>query len=146
MKADAKTEAAVMEAFNKLWDAYARRDEGTLSAMFAPDLDVLLYGTGGDEKRMGLAEIRTQFTRDWSQSESSALRFHWHTVSMAGGAALVGADGAAHARVDGQDVTMPVRATVVFEQRGDRWLVAHMHVSMPAGEQAEGESWVPPAS
>ena len=145
MKADAKTQAAVMGAFNRLWKAYETRDGGTLSSMFVPDADVLLYGTGADEKRIGLTEIKAQFERDWSQSEAASLRFDWHSVSSAGRVALVAADGAIHAKVGGQEVTMPVRATTVFEQRGDRWLVAQMHVSMPAGEQAEGESWITPS-
>ncbi|MBI4233561.1 MAG: nuclear transport factor 2 family protein [Chloroflexi bacterium] len=144
MKADAKTEAAVMAAFNRLWKAYETRDGGTLSSMLVPDPDVLLYGTGADEKRIGPAEIRAQFERDWSQSETASLRFGWHSVSSAGGVALVAADGAAHVKVGGQAVTMPLRATMVFEQRGDRWLVAQMHVSTPAGEQAAGESWITP--
>ncbi|MBI4199140.1 MAG: nuclear transport factor 2 family protein [Chloroflexi bacterium] len=144
MKADAKTEAAVMDAFNKLWKAYETRDGGALSSMFVPDPDLVLYGTGADEKRIGVKEVRIQFERDWSQSEAASLKFDSHSVSLAGGAALVAADGAAHVKVRGQEVTMPVRATIVFEQRGNSWRVAQAHVSTPAGEQAEGESWITP--
>ncbi|MBI2171041.1 MAG: nuclear transport factor 2 family protein [Chloroflexi bacterium] len=145
MKADAKTEAAVIGAFNRLWRAYETRDGDSLSDMVVPDPEVVLYGTGADEKRIGVRQIKVQFERDWSQSEAASLRFNWHSVSMAGGAALVAADGAAHVKVGGQEVTMPVRATIAFERRGERWLVAQMHVSTPASEQSEGESWTPPS-
>jgi ketosteroid isomerase-like protein len=145
VKADAKTEAAVMDAFNRLWKAYEMRDGRALLSMVVPDPDVVLYGTGADEKRIGPAEIKVQFERDWSQSEAASLKFNWHSVSLVGGVALVAADGAVNAQVGGQKVTMPVRATIAFEQRGDRWLVAQMHVSMPAGEQAEGESFTVPS-
>ena len=145
MKADAKTEAAVIGAFNRLLKAYETRDGGTLSAMFVPDPDVVLYGTGADEKRIGPTQIRAQFERDWSQSEAASLKFDWHSVSSTGGLALVAADGAARVKVGGQEVTMPLRATMVFERRGERWLVAQMHVSTPASEQAEGESWLTPS-
>src|SRR3989304_6180014 len=111
-----------MSAFNSLWKAYETRDGNSLSAMVAPDPDVVLYGTGADEKRLGAGEIRVQFERDWSQSEAASLKFHWHSVSVAGGAALVAAEGAAHVKVGGQDVTMPIRATMAFEQRGGKWL------------------------
>lgn len=90
MKADAKTEAAVMDAFNTLWKAYETREGDRLSSMFVPDPDVLLYGTGADEKRIGLAEIKAQFERDWSQSEAASLRFDWHSVSTAGGGGISG--------------------------------------------------------
>ncbi|MBI4261328.1 MAG: nuclear transport factor 2 family protein [Actinobacteria bacterium] len=145
MRADTETEAAVMRSFDELWKAYETRDGDRLLSLFVPDGDVLLYGTGADEKRVGPAEIRANFERDWSQSETAYLSFDWHSVSSAGEVALVGADGAAHVRVEGQDVTMPVRATMAFERRGEKWLVAQMHVSTPAGEQAEGESWVAPS-
>jgi ketosteroid isomerase-like protein len=145
MKADPNTEADVMAAFNKIWKAYETRDGSTLLSMFVPETDVLLYGTGADEKRIGPAEIKAQFERDWSQSEAASLRFDWHSVSSVGGVALVAADGAAHVKVGGKEITMPLRATTVFERRGDRWLVAQMHVSTPASEQAEGESWMPPS-
>ena len=144
MKADAKTQSAVMGAFNRLLKAYEARDGSTLLSMFVPDPDVVLYGTGADEKRVGQTAIKTQFERDWSQSQAASLKFDWHSVSSAGGVALVAADGAAHVKVGGQAVTMPLRVTMVFEQRGDRWLVAQMHVSTPAAGEAEGESWITP--
>lgn len=143
MKADAKTEAAVMNAFNNLWTAYEKRDWKALSSLFIPDTDVSLYGTGADEKRIGLKEIKAQVERDWSQSQSASLKFTWQAVSAVGPVAWVMANGAVHAKVDGQSVTMPVRQTAIFEQRQGKWLVAHFHVSMPAGEQAAGESFTP---
>ena len=146
MRADANTEVAVMKAFNDLWASYEKRDWNTLSSLFVSDPDVSLYGTGGDEKRIGLHEIKAQAERDWSQSESASLKFSWHAVSAAGPVAWVMADGALHAKVDGQSVMMPVRLTTIFEQRQGKWLVAHFHVSMPAGEQTEGQSFTPPGS
>lgn len=145
MKADAGTESAVMSAFTNFWTAYEKRDWDGLSSLLIPDPDVSLYGTGADEKRIGRAEIKVQAERDWSQSQSAALKFDWHSVSAAGPVAWVTADGAVHAKVDGESVTMPVRLTTVLEQRSGKWLVAHFHVSMPAGEQASGGSFTPPS-
>jgi len=144
VRADAKTEAAVMGVFNNLWEAYEKRDSASLLSLFAPDPEVLVYGTGADEKRIGRKEVEVQFKRDWSQSEAASLRFQWHAVSSSGSMAWVVADGAAHVKVTGGEVKMPLRVTAIFEQRGGRWLVLHMHVSTPASEQAEGESWTPP--
>ncbi len=141
MKADAKTEKAVMAVLNKMAEGYARRDlEGVLS-LFAPDPDVVMYGTGADEKRVGLAEIKAQVERDWSQSEASALMYGWTSVSAAGGVAWVAADATFRVQVGGQELSFPGRMTAVLEQRGDRWLFVQGHFSFPAAGQTEGESF-----
>lgn len=101
MKADATTEAAGMNVFNNVWKAYEKRDGASLLSLCAPDPDVMLYGTGADEKRIGLKEFKVQFERDWSQSEAASLKFGGHTVSAAGQVAWIAADGAVHAKVDG---------------------------------------------
>src|SRR5260370_15888085 len=57
MKADAQTEAALMATLEQFKQAYEQRDMEHLLALFAPDPDVILIGTGADEKCVGLAEI-----------------------------------------------------------------------------------------
>lgn len=65
-------------------EAYTRRDiEGLLTTLM-PDADVFLYGTGPDEKRLGLAEIKAQAERDWSQTEAASFDLDWYIVSTAG--------------------------------------------------------------
>lgn len=84
MKADTSTESEVTTALQKLTDAYAKRDLKAFLACFASDTDVVLYGTGADEKRIGLEQIRIQVERDWAQSESAAMSFTWNSISAAG--------------------------------------------------------------
>ena len=45
MKADAITEAAVKSVLDKVAEDYAKRDMALLQAAFAPDPDVVMYGT-----------------------------------------------------------------------------------------------------
>lgn len=64
MKANAEIEAGVMAALNKFNKTYEQRDmEGVLSFLI-PDPDVIVIGTGQDEKRIGIDEIRIQLERD----------------------------------------------------------------------------------
>ena len=90
MKADNKTTTEVITVLNKLSEAYARRDLESLLAGFAPDPDVVMYGTGADEKRVGLAEIRAQAERDWSQTEAAAIKHDTVSVSATGSPAFPG--------------------------------------------------------
>lgn len=141
MKADAQTEAAVLATVQEYTQAYEQHDMNRLLALFAPDPDVMLWGTGADEKRVGLAEIRAQAERDWAQSEAISLEWGWHSVSAAGSVAWVAADVIGHITVGGQQVHLPLRVSAVLEQRGGRWLWMQAHASLAAQEQSEGESF-----
>ena len=140
MKADAKTEAAVMAVMNKFIEAFEKRDLDSGLALFAPDPDVVFIGTGGDEKCIGLAEIKAELKRAFTQSEQASIQLGWHSVSAAGSVAWMAADAVIRAKVSGQEISFPVRFTTVMEQRGDKWLVVQSHDSLPAASQKEGES------
>lgn len=141
MKPDAATERVVLDALGAVLEAYRSRDADRLVALTAPDADVVLIGTGADERRVGAAELRLQAERDWSQSDSAAFELTWTSVSAAGVVAWVAGEGVVRVLAGGQEVVLPVRLTTVFEQRGGQWLLVHMHGSFPASEQGEGESW-----
>ena len=56
MKADSNIEQEIASTIDRFVDAYSRRDLGALTASFAPDDDIVMYGTGQDERRcQGLA-------------------------------------------------------------------------------------------
>jgi ketosteroid isomerase-like protein len=141
MKADSKTEAAVMSVINQLIEAFNKRDLDSGLALFVPDPDMVIYGTGADEKGMGLAGAKADWERAFSQSEASSIELGWSSVSAAGSVAWVAADCIMRAKVRGQEISFPIRVTMVLERRKGRWLVVHSHVSVPSARQKEGESW-----
>jgi ketosteroid isomerase-like protein len=140
MKANGKTEAAVMEVVNQFNEAYARRDIDGLLALVAPDSDLVVLGTGADERRVGPAELKFQAERDWSQSEALAFELGWNSVSAAGSVAWLAAEATGRGKVGGQEISFPLRLSAVLEQRQDKWLFVQMHLSTPAAGQDEGES------
>jgi len=141
MKADATTEAAVKSVMEKFNQGYVVRDMDMIMSTFADDADVMIWGTGADEKRVGKAAIEEQVRRDWSQAESTAILFNWTLVSAAGSVAWVASDMTFAVTTEGLNVTFGCRGTFVFEKRGNDWLVVHAHFSFPASEQEEGESF-----
>jgi ketosteroid isomerase-like protein len=141
MKADAQTEAAVMTVLNRFAEDYAKRELEGVLALFAPDSDVVMFGSGADEKRVGLAEIKALVERDWSQSDAASFTYGWTSVSAAGPVAWVAADVTFKAKVGGQEVTLLGRLTGVLENRAGNWLLVQGHFSLPAATQAEGESF-----
>lgn len=141
MKADTKTEAAVKAVLDKVAEGYARRNLALLQAAFAPDPDVVMYGTGADEKRVGPTEIRAQVERDWSQAETTTVTYGWTSISAAGSVAWAASDAAFRLKAGRQEMTLPARITFVLEKRGEEWLIVQAHFSFPASGQAEGESF-----
>ena len=141
MKADDKTEAAVMAVVNKWLESYTARDIDAIMAFYAPDPGVVLIGTGADERCVGLAEIKALHEREWSQSEAGSFELRWYAVSAAGSVAWVATDVIVHVRVEGQEMHLPGRITAVLEQRGDTWLFLQLHGSLPATGQDEGQAW-----
>jgi uncharacterized protein (TIGR02246 family) len=141
MKADASIESAVKAVLNKVAEGYSNRDLTLLLSTFAQDPDVVMYGTGADEKRVGLAQIQAQAERDWSETENTAVKYESISVSAAGSVAWAVTDASFNLTAGGQMMTLPARITFVLEKRGEQWLIVHAHFSFPASGQDEGESF-----
>jgi class 3 adenylate cyclase len=141
VKADAKTEAGVIAALDRLCETYGRRDLEGLLDLFVADPDTVLIGTGADERHMGLAGCRELVERDWVQSDEASLEYDWISVSAAGPVAWLSADAAFRGVIDGQEVVLPGRLTCVLRQQADGWKFAQYHISLPASDQSVGEAW-----
>ena len=140
MKADARIDAQVRSTLRRLADAYAARDLKAVMGCFAEDDDIVLYGTGADEKRVGPSEIRTQVERDWAQTDRIAMVFERVSVAAAGRVAWAAVDGAFNVTVGGESGELSARITFVLEERNGEWSIVHAHFSVPAAGQEEGHS------
>jgi uncharacterized protein (TIGR02246 family) len=141
MRADAKTEAAVMNVVQQCFEAFTKKDLDAILAFVAPDPDVILIGTGRDEKCVGLDEVRNILGRSFAQFEEASFEFGWHSVSAAGPVAMVAADVTLYVKTSDQQITEQMRLTVALEQRGDSWLIIQWHDSLPAAGQKEGQAF-----
>ena len=141
MRADETTRTAVLDAMNSLIGAYERRDVDGAMAHIAPDDDVVVIGTGADEKRIGSDEAREQLERDLAQSERITMDLKDPLVSAAGDVAWMSADLTMEGEAGGEPFAMSGRMTAVFEQRDGDWLVVQSHSSVPMAGQAEGDSF-----
>ena len=141
MRADHKTEAAVMNVLKQGFEAFIKKDLDAVLAFFAPDPDVIVIGTGADEKGVGLAEIRRILGRAIAQFGEASFKFGWHSVSTAGSVAMLATDVTLYVKTNDRQITEQIRLTVVLEQRGDGWLVIQWHDSLPAAGQKEGQAF-----
>lgn len=141
MKADAKTETAVMKVFEELGEAVGSRDTQRAVSLFAADADVVMLGSAEGEKAVGRRESEEFLDQLWSRPIAYSFEWRWHSVSAEGSVAWVFAEGSVHAKSADQDVSRPYRITLVLANRGDKWLIMHSHGSEPAtaGEPQPGD-------
>jgi ketosteroid isomerase-like protein len=141
MRADTKTEAEVINVVKGGLEEFTKGDLDAVLAFFAPDPDVIVIGTGRDEKGVGLVEIGQILGRAIAQFEEASFKFGWHSVSATGSVALLAADVTLYVQTGDRQITEQLRLTVGLEQRGDKWLIMQWHDSLPAAGQKEGQAF-----
>jgi len=135
-------EAAVVGALNDMMSSYEKRNIDEVLSYFAPSPTVMVYGTGADEKRIGLDEIRYQIERDWAQSEGLSFNLDSNVVGTHGDVAWVASDITISGNIPGYgQVAFPARLTTVLRDYDGSWLIEHFHTSVPSASQEEGESF-----
>jgi len=121
---------------------YNERDLEGLLALFCKNHPVHAYGTGIDEDRHSLQELKEQVLRDWEQSELSQLfppkEFFYckDPVSWAAGTF------SAKVTTSGQTLEIPnLRGSISVIREENEWKISQMHASFPASNQEEGSSF-----
>lgn len=122
----------MFETVNKFVDAFARRSTVECLACFKPSDSTMIYGTAGDEKRLGIEAIRQQLDRNFAQSLSATMQMTWHTLAVCGDTGWVAADFLGRFKTPEAEGKRPIRATFVLERDArSQWLIVHMHLSFP---------------
>jgi ketosteroid isomerase-like protein len=135
-------EATVIGALNDLLGDWESRNIEAIMSHFAPSSTLSMYGTGADEKRVGVDDIRAQIKRDFSQSESMNVALDWNLVGISGQVAWVASDVTIRFKVAGQpEMAFPARVSSVLQDYDGRWLFEHVHLSVAAASQEEGQSF-----
>ena len=135
----------VKREITELLDAYAQsyqdKDLDGILQLFVEDDDLVAIGTGYDEWVNGKNELRSGLSRDIEQAERVEVKFRNLTFSAAGDVAWAAGHMNMDALVNGQEIFIPGRLSAVFEKRNGKWLISHLHYSVPATEQEEGKAW-----
>ena len=141
MKANARTKAAILKTLKKMWDMYALKDVDKVMSFYLPGSDLFDLGSGPDEKYIGPKSARVGLKRDFAQASQVKVTLANVHVSTAGRVAWLGSDCTFYAKLNSHRISMTGRLTCVFEKRGQRWLIAQSHFSMPYTAQAQGQSF-----
>ncbi len=143
MKADPKTQSEITQTLKGMFEAYKKKDLRGVLSFWTPDPDVVIIGSGYDEKGVGLTQFTDSLKRDWAQADITAIGFKDFTVSSAGVVAWLSADMNFHGITEGKEFDLPGRLTGVMEKRNGIWLWTQMHFSTPNSQEL-GQSWPKP--
>ncbi|WP_231950969.1 nuclear transport factor 2 family protein [Legionella waltersii] len=118
---------------------YKNRDLKYLLNLFTQNATVL--GSGIDEYRVGISEIKEQLERDWSQSEKGEILVNSY---MPGNNDNLWTTAVCTAKVtiEGNEHTFEhLRGTIILGEEDGSWKIAHMHASFPDFRNPENNSF-----
>ena len=141
MKADSEVEKAVKDLLDRYIKAYASKDLEGMMSLFADDPDLVFIGTGEEEWVQGYEDLKKGFKRDFKQADEIDVGFENLTISSTGNVAWASMRMMMNAMVNGEEVILVGRLSIIAEKRENKWLFVHLHFSLPASGQEEGDSY-----
>ena len=125
-RASAPSDADVIAAAQAWADVHNSRDPARIVAMYAPD--ATFWGTIAKTLATTPAGV-LDFYAEAPTRPQARVRFDSHHVQFFDGVAI---DSGAYTFMDVRDgaaISIPARFTMVFQQRGGRWVLVHHHSS-----------------
>lgn len=140
---DAEDIEPIRSAFDAYLDAYfTRRDGKAVDGMLSRR--VTGYGTGRDETTFGELSMRDLFERDLASAPNTVVYRMQHCAirRLDRDCGVVIADMDISTLIAQQQMTFrDLRMTLIFCRQADRWLIEHLHVSLPTVEHGEDEAF-----
>lgn len=137
---DEQAVAEVRSVMYRMAERYGAADVEGVMAFFVDDAPANI-GTGADEIRFGVSEVRSQISRDVSEVESLSMTMENLRVKVFGDGAFAYSDVVFAATVGGERMSYPARTTVGLTRTAAGWQIVQIHTSFPYDGQASGRSW-----
>ena len=115
MKADAQTEAALLEILESFCSGFAARDVDRVMRLFAPDTDVVMV-TSEEALLRGRDEIRAFLQTLRAGAATYSWRWDRRDASVAGAVGWLLAEGTETAAAEGHEEKHPYRMSAVCER------------------------------
>jgi uncharacterized protein (TIGR02246 family) len=130
VRADAQTEAELLEILERFCCGFAATDAEGVVQLFAPDADVVMV-TSEESLLRGPDDVGA-FLHRYVQGTT---RYSWTwdscDVSAAGEVGWLLAEGTETSAAEGREEKHPFRMSVVCEKRNGRWFLVQIHGSSP---------------
>ena len=141
MKPTKEAESEIQRVLDEVAGAFEDRNLHKMMSLFSTSDETVALGTGADEKKIGVEEIKSLFKRDWAQSEASSIVYNWKTITVEDQIAWATAEATFYARIGTREMHIPTRMTLVLKKTDGKWVIVQWHSSIPAAGQQQGEAW-----
>ena len=132
---------AIIKVLHELEQGYKLGSVDRLTSAFYKE-DVSLIGTAVDEVRLGIEEVRYQFQRDIEQTSFRDVSLSEPQIFLHGNISYVICNLIFIGEtIEGEDFAMKRRYSAVLEKNDGKWLILHVHCSVPDYDVSEGESF-----
>ena len=132
---------AVTKVLHELEQSYKLGNVNRLTAAFYKE-NVSLIGTAVDEVRVGIEEVRYQFQRDIEQTSFRDVSLSEPQIFLHGNISYVICNLIFIGEtIEGEDFAMKGRYSAMLEKNDGKWLILHVHCSVPDYDVSEGESF-----
>lgn len=131
--------ADIMVSLNRYSQAYSNKDLKLI--LSATDQDYFGFGSGPDEQVASRSELESHLERDFAQSGKLSMHFGSMAIACAGDVAWCGGKCTIEAESGNERQRLFGRMTAVLRKKGEQWLFAHTHFSVPDRGQEAGQSF-----
>lgn len=114
----------------------------TVEQIWAPDADIVLFGTEGDEQLIGIDAIKKAMSRQFDEVENTLINISDQKIRInrSGNAAWFSEVLDYNFIYLGEDMSFEgIRFTGVLEKRDDKWKLVQGHLSVPYEAEFEEE-------
>ena len=131
----------IIKVLHELEQGYKLGNVNRLTAAFYKE-NVSLIGTAVDEVRVGIKEVRYQFQRDIEQTSFRDVSLSEPQIFLHGNISYVICNLIFIGEtIEGEDFAMKGRCSAMLEKNDGKWLILHVHCSVPDYDVSEGESF-----
>jgi len=132
-----KDEAAISAVLKRFSEAYVARDADAALALFLPEEETVMIGSGEEEISLGFSEVKRVMLRQFAEWDALSFELKWGSALGRGPIAWVATVVSA---TDSRQRKSTGRFTAVLEQRHGRWLFVQTHFSFPVGFGGDGST------
>ena len=129
MRLSSENEAAVVAVLKRFSQAYSARDADAALALFLPEDETVMIGSGQEEISIGFSQVKKVLMRQFAEWDALSFELKWGAAlgqeSIAWVATVVSATDSRQRRSTG-------RFTAVLQQRHGQWFFVQTHFSFPA--------------